>query len=530
MPPPYGAPSAPPAYGAPDVPPPPLLPGPPGYGSVPPPPNNTGWYGPPPGPYGGGPVPPSQRERTTGRVVLGILMALALVAGVVGVVLVFAAGDSTTNVISSRGASTSETFDDSLRGDAPDTEVELIGANGVPVDAVIAAAITDLEEYWSEQFPEVFGEDYEPVTGGFYAWSPSEALPACAESEDDIGGNAYYCGYQDEVAWDDTTLMPYLLETYGDLAVAVVMAHEWGHAVQARVGYEAEPVTFEQQADCYAGAWVAYAMDGGSEFFEPDGRSMDYALAGFVELGDLPGSSALDPMAHGSAFDRINSFQEGFEDGNAACAAYTDASVLARIVQIPFLTIDDVESGGNAPYADIFSMIDADLNDYWSTIAPEYLGEDWVGLSAGTAFDSVFGATCGDDKVRESVVFYCAADRSVFYDDEEYMPTVYESFGDFGVALEYSLEFNIGALTEYDAVPNGEDARLELVECLAGAWTASIFEEERATSEMRLSAGDFDEAIQVIIATSANDEPGSAFDRVAAFRSGVMGTASACFD
>ena len=475
-------------------------------------------------------MPPSRRERTTGRVVLGIIIAFALLLGVVGAVLVFAGGDTTTNVISSRGGSSNDSFNTSLRRNAPDADIELIGGDGRPVDAVIAAAIADLEEYWGEQFPEVFGEEYEPVTGGFYSWSPSEDLPGCAESEEDIGGNAYYCGYQDEVAWDDTTFMPYLLETYGDLAVAVVIAHEWGHAVQARVGYQAEAVTYEQQADCYAGAWVAHAMDGGSGYFEPDGRSMDYALAGFVELGDIPGSSALDPMAHGSAFDRINSFQEGFEDGNVACAAYTDESVLARIVQIPFLTVDDVESGGNAPYADIFSMIDADLNDYWSAIAPEHLGEEWVGLSSGTPFDGVIGATCGGDKVRDSVVFYCAADRSVFYDDDDYMPTVYDSFGDFGVALEYSLEFNLGALTEYDAVPDSEDARLELVECLAGSWTASIFGEERATSEMRLSAGDFDEAVQVIIATSADDEPGSAFDRVTAFRNGVMGTAAACFD
>ncbi|NLA37673.1 MAG: hypothetical protein GX868_18570, partial [Actinobacteria bacterium] len=421
--PPYGAP---PSSGTPPPPPPPYggqpqygaqppYGGPPGYGSVPPPPNNTGWYGPPPGPYGGAPVPPSARHRTAGRVVLGILLAVALLLGVFGVVLVFAAGDSPSNVVSSRGGSADGGFNDSLRRDAPDSEIELIGANGRPVDAVIAAAIADLETYWGEQFPEVFGDEYEPITGGFYSWSPSEALPACAETADDIGGNAYYCGYQDEVAWDDTTFMPYLLDTYGDLAVAVVMAHEWGHAIQARVGYEAETVTFEQQADCYAGAWVAHAMDGGSEFFEPDGRSMDFALAGFLELGDIAGSSALDPMAHGSAFDRINSFQQGFEDGNAACADYTDDTVLPRIVQIPFLTVDDVESGGNAPYADIFAMIDADLNDYWSGIAPEQLGEDWVALAAGTPFDSVIGATCGDDKVRDSAVFYCGAERSVFY-------------------------------------------------------------------------------------------------------------------
>ena len=44
------------------------------------------------------------------------------------------------------------------------------------------------------------------------------------------------------------------------------MAHEVGHAVQARVGYN-PPATvyFEQQADCFAGAWAQYVADSDDE-------------------------------------------------------------------------------------------------------------------------------------------------------------------------------------------------------------------------------------------------------------------------
>ncbi len=70
-----------------------------------------------------------------------------------------------------------------------------------------------------------------------------------------IAGNAFYCSTKDVVAWDAEELLPTLRKKYGDFVIPVVMAHEWGHAVQARSNFTARTVTKELQADCFAGAW-----------------------------------------------------------------------------------------------------------------------------------------------------------------------------------------------------------------------------------------------------------------------------------
>ncbi|MBV9141567.1 MAG: neutral zinc metallopeptidase [Pseudonocardiales bacterium] len=50
----------------------------------------------------------------------------------------------------------------------------------------------------------------------------------------------------------------------GEIAPAVALAHEWGHDIQHRKGVREpknpdESVRHENQADCVAGAWIAYA-------------------------------------------------------------------------------------------------------------------------------------------------------------------------------------------------------------------------------------------------------------------------------
>ena len=51
-----------------------------------------------------------------------------------------------------------------------------------------------------------------------------------------------------------------LAAEFGASILGVVFAHEYGHVIQARAGVlgrELPTIVSEQQADCFAGAWVA---------------------------------------------------------------------------------------------------------------------------------------------------------------------------------------------------------------------------------------------------------------------------------
>ncbi|WP_433714997.1 neutral zinc metallopeptidase [Nocardia sp. CA-084685] len=93
-----------------------------------------------------------------------------------------------------------------------------------------------------------------------------------------------------------------------------MLAHEWGHAIQTRANFQGLTVTQEIQADCFAGAWAADVAAGHSSF-KAETNDLDAALAGFLTLRDEPGTDKTNPAAHGSGFDRVSSFQTGFDGG-----------------------------------------------------------------------------------------------------------------------------------------------------------------------------------------------------------------------
>ncbi|NIQ57003.1 MAG: peptidase, partial [Gammaproteobacteria bacterium] len=119
-----------------------------------------------------------------------------------------------------------------------------------------------------------------------------------------------YCSPGDYVAWDAEGLMPGLYTEFGDFAVALVLAHEWGHVAQDRAGIDGPGIMLELQADCFAGAWARHVEMGESALALRPG-DLDEAVAGYLLFRDPPGTSPAAPDAHGSAFDRVLAFQEG---------------------------------------------------------------------------------------------------------------------------------------------------------------------------------------------------------------------------
>ncbi|WP_246227356.1 neutral zinc metallopeptidase [Mycolicibacterium helvum] len=115
---------------------------------------------------------------------------------------------------------------------------------------------------------------------------------------------------------------------FGDSVIPIVLAHEWGHAIQARSNFTVRTVTKELQADCFAGGWAKHAKDAG--LYKVNAAEMDSALAGILVLRDSPGTSKIDTSAHGSGFDRVSAFQDGYDNGTSACKEYRDDSRVRR--------------------------------------------------------------------------------------------------------------------------------------------------------------------------------------------------------
>ena len=157
------------------------------------------------------------------------------------------------------------------------------------------------------------------------------------------------------MAWDVQGLLPDLRKRFGDFVIPIVVAHEWGHAIQARPHFSATKiVTKEVPADCFAGAWAADVVAGHSHF-NATSVDIDNAVAGFVSLPDEPGTQRDDPAAHGSGFDRVNSFQDGLDNGPMACKTYDDGS--PQVLELPFDSAADAADGGNAPYDQVTNLV-----------------------------------------------------------------------------------------------------------------------------------------------------------------------------
>lgn len=181
--------------------------------------------------------------------------------------------------------------------------------------ATVQSVLGSLDEYWAQALPAELGVDYRPPRRYVY-YRPEEAPgPRCA-GESAPPRNAFYCSAGDFIAWDESGLLiPYYVRS-GDFAAAFVLAHEFGHAMQARLPRREElGVLNELQADCFAGAWAAHVAEQGLL----EAGDLDEATLAVFTARDVPGTAFTDPRAHGSGFERTRAFADGYEAGPTRC-------------------------------------------------------------------------------------------------------------------------------------------------------------------------------------------------------------------
>ncbi len=404
--------------------------------------------------------------------------------------------------------------------------------------AVAQRAVTDVTDYWEQTYPEVYGEPFEPVAG-FHPYGPDSDPPPCGSPPpryDEIANNAFYCPGDDIIAWDEAVLMPDLNEHFGGFTVAIVIAHEFGHAIQDRFVTYDRSVDLELQADCFAGSWTGRVAAGDAQGFAPGDVDLDKTVAGMLAIRDIPGSSPDDMYAHGSGFDRVSAFQDGYENGAEQCATYADENVDRTVAQFEFST-DEFDTGGNLPLDGedgVYTLIELDLDEFYTWFIDE-LGDTWEPIDELVVVDpsrdevSCGGQTLsGDDLRRVSV--WCEDENIAVFDGTTLADDLY-GFGDFAVASELAQIWAVAAQTQLD-VADHDQADLQ-ADCLTGLWAASTFpgvEDVKPESTIVISGGDLDEAIQGFLAYSSGPEEQSrtVFDRTAALRNGVFEGIAGC--
>lgn len=401
----------------------------------------------------------------------------------------------------------------------------------LPLDEIIDLSLRDLDVFWTAALPATYAIDYKPVAQ-IVPYRPSQpgTIPACGGEVPPIEvaeDNAFYCGFDDLVAWDEEGLFPDIYEEFGDFAIALVLAHEWGHAIQQRAGVDGLTIMTELQADCFAGAWTGAIDAGSSALLELKPGDLDAAMGGYLLFRDPPGTPRGDPDAHGSAFDRINAFSEGFDAGTTRCAEYADGSY--QVIDIP-LTEEDIVTGGNLPVDEVIPLISDDLTAWWEITFPEVFGTPWEPIGGLVPYDpdGSVPVCSGVDDYRFQI-FYCAEGDFIAWDDVNLLPGIWESFGDFAVGLVFANEWG-HAVQARAGIERAQLLQELQADCLTGAWTGSflIGDPPSSTTGLGLSAGDLDEGIAAMINLSDPRTQGSAFQRNTFFSEGLVGGPEAC--
>jgi uncharacterized protein len=174
-------------------------------------------------------------------------------------------------------------------------------------------AVQVTASFWRTAFPEEFGSGYQPpvVVGGYIG----ENGPTCG-GQPSVPFNAFYCPSEDFIAWDEN-LLAAGFEQIGDAWIYLIIAHEWAHAIQARLQRDQVSVAAELQADCLAGAALIGAARTGELFFQAgDEEELEQTLIAVAD--DFPWTDERD---HGNAQERVGAFQRGVQRGVPGCIA-----------------------------------------------------------------------------------------------------------------------------------------------------------------------------------------------------------------
>jgi hypothetical protein len=177
--------------------------------------------------------------------------------------------------------------------------------------------------------------------------------------------NAFYCGADDSFGYD-ANLWNKLVQQSGDFAAVIVLAHEWGHLNQARLGIfnlNLPTISTELHADCQAGIFAAYVQQVGYL----DKGDLCEAFTTFCGLADPVGMPWFQPGAHGTCAQRETAFRTGFEGVINSMMIACSADAYADMARVCSGYVTPDSRGGTNGCPPEYPVNCGDATGCWST-------------------------------------------------------------------------------------------------------------------------------------------------------------------
>ena len=241
-------------------------------------------------------------------------------------------------------------------GVAGNAQLDVIGGTDQEFDTNAKNALSDIIAFWQISYPKISNGDALPkIKGGLYSVDGGKAFEneriegaagknGCLQKDPTaIVDNAFYCEVDDSIAWDRDpnhllgSIGSHVPDDAGNLLIALAFAHEFGHAVQQRLGIfnkDLKTIQTESQADCAAGAWLATVMKNqNSHYTNISEQQIDDVLTAYLLVRDKTPDSSTSG-SHGNGFDRISAVADGLSKGVSYC--YADDYFSRQFTERPF--------------------------------------------------------------------------------------------------------------------------------------------------------------------------------------------------
>lgn len=186
---------------------------------------------------------------------------------------------------------------------------------------------TLLDQYWQSMLSQ---EHLSYRTPNLVLYRPGarDGWQRCGPSDSGAAPRAArYCGERDELFFNNVFMYD-AWRRIGDAAPAVVVAHEWGHAIQQRLSHAGRQYEAEQrfndthhyykewQADCFAGAWIGWMQQ--QKRIDP-GDYGEIEVVFFEGRDDRP-TRFEERDGHGKFMERLGAYRVGARQGWTSCS------------------------------------------------------------------------------------------------------------------------------------------------------------------------------------------------------------------